>query len=99
MIKEIVLDVEYTPLSAQDEGDVEARWDAVMHDLGDHGWVTDDTSTPYENGAGFLTISAALSKDIDVTADQSCVLTLVTDLCPDIRIVGGGLTTSTKEGG
>lgn len=95
-MKEFVLDIEYIYSHVGSEG-VAAQWDAVMHDIGDHGWTTEDCSEPFQNDNGHMAISAILTKQC--TDDESTAFTLLLDICPDIRIVGGGLTTSTKEGG
>jgi len=103
-MKEFVLDIEFTmpfdswkDTDATYSDDLDAAWDAVMHDIGDHGWVTDDCSEPCNNDKGVLSISAILTKQC--TDNESTAFTLLLDICPDIRIVGGGLRTSTKEGG
>ncbi len=99
-MKEIVLDIEYCPPSDAftDNDDLDAQWDAVIHDIADHGWTTEEISEPFQNDSGHMVIGAVLTKEC-TDKDQSTAFTFLLDICPDIRIVGGGLTTSTKEGG
>lgn len=99
-MKEFIIKCTYTQ-EHDDVADIDAQWDAVMHHLGDNGWTTDDCSEPYEDEDGDMCIDAALVKTCDESGDEiTKFLQLCGEVCGDsMRIYGGGLTTSTKEGG